>query len=113
MWDERRLNLIINRNVANESEGPLASNDDENQMPLMPGGTESDLGNDFHGRANIIDEGLSQETEVRESHTKYQTLIGDFHGPSLGTSGGASPIDGWPSQETVVDESHNKETPTE
>ncbi|CAA2997483.1 Hypothetical predicted protein [Olea europaea subsp. europaea] len=68
IWDERRLNLIINGNGA-----------------------------------NIFDEGPSQEIEVRESHTEYQTPIGDFHGPSLGTSGGASPID----------ESHNEETPTE
>ncbi|CAA2983163.1 Hypothetical predicted protein [Olea europaea subsp. europaea] len=83
---------------------------DENQMPSMPGGVESDLGDDFHVGANIFDEGPSQGTEVRESHTEYQTPIGewqtpigDFHSPSLGTSGGASPID----------ESHNEETPTE
>ncbi|CAA3027589.1 Hypothetical predicted protein [Olea europaea subsp. europaea] len=79
----------------------------------MPGGVESDLRDDFHGGANIIDEGPSQETKVRESHIEYQTPIGDFHGPSLGTSGGASPIYGWSSQETEVDGSHNEETATE
>ncbi|CAA3001924.1 Hypothetical predicted protein, partial [Olea europaea subsp. europaea] len=62
----------------------------------MPGGVESNLGDDFHspcvgtysGGANIIDEGPSHEIEVDKSHMEDQTATGqhavdDFHSPCV------------------------------
>ncbi|CAA3030382.1 Hypothetical predicted protein [Olea europaea subsp. europaea] len=91
---------------------------------MIPGGVESNLGDDFHEGANITDKGLSKKTGVHEIHVEYQTpveqyevclnyFVDDLHGLSLGTYGRAITIDGGPSQETEVGKSHNEEqTPT-